>query len=191
MDCKSLGELTTLTKVRLAFCDLVEPKIFKGKQRYQANALLPEGSPEAKLIEGMINDIVKTVYKGDRSVRLPAETGTGKRDKNGKLYEGYEGMYVLRMISNKLGDDRPVLYGPDGKVIERDDMNARSMFKSGYWYNVKLHFWVSKNHEGVNCELGDVQFVKKDKEWSGAPAKQIGGVFDPVNEEDEVAKLLW
>ena len=81
-------------------------------------------------------------------------------------------------------ENKPKCRDRAGELIT-DISEIRSMFQSGYWFNILIRPWFQDNSFGkrVNAGLVGVQFVKKDKTF-GEASIDDEGAWDTVEGDD-------
>lgn len=176
----------TIKNVRIAFPNLFEPD--SKYNRYGASFPIEPGSANAKALAAAVESVAKEKWGAKvegilKQIKAKGDLGyqeTAKRNGEGEVYDGFEGMFTLN-TSNKqrplvLDRNKAPLTAADGKPY------------GGCYVNASVEAWAQDNEYGkkVNFTLKGVQFVRDgDAFGGGAPASPDD--FDDlgVNEEEE------
>lgn len=168
-----------LPEVRLAFVNVHKARAFStgGDARYSLECLLdPKSDKHAKVIKE-IKEAGKFIYDqtwGDDKVKLLSKC-FGTSEELNKDYEGYEGMFVVRLSNSR----RPVVVDRDGRTpLAEEDGRPYS----GCIGNVTCTLWTQDNQFGkrINGNLRGVQFVREGDQFGGVNPE---GEFDSLEDE--------
>lgn len=192
----------TLKKVRLAFPALFEAKAVgaggaDSSMYFKAAFPIEPDSKNHKLIEAAIADAVKEKWgaKGTKIREIIEGKGDscfvedGIRNKDGDVYDGFEGMYSLNS-GRKEDKGRPTIVDRDGRT---QLLPADGKPYAGCYVTALLDIWAQDNSWGrrINCELRGIQFVKDGDAFGGGAAagldefEELEEIED--SEEDEFA----
>ncbi len=160
-------DTTTISEVRLSYCNLFKPVARPGQDaKYSSTLLIPKANAAAKaaLDQGINAAIEKGVgakWNGQRPPRIDIclHDGDGPRPSDGAPY-GPEcrGMWVLTASASE--DHKPfVVDGSLNPIID-----PRAMY-SGVWANVCVSFYAynSNGKKGIGCGLIGVQKLRDDE----------------------------
>lgn len=175
-----------LENVRLSFPHLAEPSRSKedGPLKFRATALMdPDteiGQKNIDKLEAAIKKAAAGVWKekADKVRKTLEKDRMGLRDgdtatnKEGDVYDGYEGMQFVSATNGK----RPKLLNRDKSAVELDEISTK--FFGGCYVNMIVSIWATKDNKfggnGIFASLELVQF-RRDGEPFGA---------GQVNEDD-------
>lgn len=181
-----------LERVRGSFMHVDKPSAsFEGGDlKFRCNWLMDpttaEGKKAIKLAEAAVDRVKKEAWgtKADKIQIKPDRMffcdGDDQTSQEGDVYDGYEGMKVVKSNNAK----RPKLYDRDKSRLEPDD----DRFYSGGVYNAIVTFYAIKDQKkggnGIFCTLEGIQYVAKGEAFSGSGISD--DAFDEVEgEEDE------
>lgn len=201
------SEKFQLKNVRMSFPKIDEYEYFnpaapgpKEKKKKRASFLLDPSKPDhAKFIETIkayAKDIVVKMFDGKKPAKL--EVCFGEGDKLDKVYDGYAGMYFIKLAT---ADFLPVVgrrKGPDGKFIPLSPSDKEWPY-GGCYVNVSGTLWGQDSHgrKAINGNLLALQFVKDgaafgrppadtDREFEDIPGDEGESAFDePEKDEDD------
>jgi Enterobacter phage Enc34, ssDNA-binding protein len=153
-----------LTNVRLAFANIFEAKAAaaEAEPRYSACFILDPASDNAKKLDKAVLAVATEKWKDKATAVLKklvednrmSYVRSDKTDKNGEVYEGFEGSYSIS-ASNKR---RPSIFDrdPAHQLVAADGRPY-----SGCYVNALITVWAQDNQYGrrINAELNGVQFV--------------------------------
>lgn len=174
-----------ISNVRGSYIHVDKP--YKGKTddggteaeaKYSAvGILMKDTHVEAK---DLIQEVIKEIL-----IEKKAKVARDKRfirDGDDAEKEEYEGAWTVsaREINKPKCRDR------SGALVT-EIADIRTMFQSGYWFNILIRPWFQDNKFGkrVNAGLVAIQFVKKDKTF-GEGAIDDEGVWDQVEGDDDL-----
>lgn len=175
-----------LSKVRLAFPALFEPKAVAGGEgeRYSAAFVIEPGSANAKALDEAISSVAKEQWKDKAAGILKDLVSKGRvcykkepLSKDGEVYAGFEGMHSLN-ASNKA---RPTVLDADKTPLTEKDGRPYA----GCYVNAVLDVWAQDNGFGkrINCTLSGVQFAKDGDAFGGGRPASVED-FDDVSGSD-------
>jgi len=205
----------TLKDVRGSFLHLIKPQERKNDDDkltgyvFNGNFLVPKEvggakNPVAEEIAAAMKKAIEARWPGQNK-KIPSTErcfvdGEPKDEDSGErepLYEGYEGMYVLKASNGVSIEDweeekkNPVqLLGPrkgaDGKFPRLKGSAAEELFYSGAFYDIVVSIWAydgsKKNHKNrVSCTLEVVKFKRHGDAFG---AGQVNAE-DYLDEEDD------
>lgn len=165
-----------LSEVRIAFPNLFEAKAVandpKSKPRFSAAFIIDPKGAGAKALKAAVEETALAKW-GAKASAILAELKAkdriafreGPLTKEGKPYEGFEGMFSL----NASSETRPLVLGRDKSMLTAQDGKPYG----GCYVNVTVELWAQDNQWGkrINASLKGVQFVKDgDAFGGGAPA---------------------
>lgn len=196
-----MGTIVQLKNVRIAFTDqLFEAGQYEGKGpfRYSSTLIVAPDSANDKGILSAINGEAATLWGKKAEVMLEDLRGNkqkycyikNKKDKNGEIYEGFEGMYALSAVRKT--DDGAPLYlhnqadparGGKPKLLT----GKEGVIYAGCYVNAKVEIWAQGGtHSGIRCTLMGVQFAGPGDAFGGASRVTDDG-FDAIEAEDDLA----
>lgn len=176
--------------VRIAFAKLHQPQqINNGPARYSAAVIIEPGSDQAKEIENAImavatekwKDKAKTVLTKLRSEGRIAYKTEPKTNKEGEVYDGFEGMHHIN-ASNRA---KPTLLDRDRTPLTEESGKPYS----GCYANVLLDFWAQDDKQfgrRVNATLLGVQFVADGPAFAGDRVASTDAFPDLGGQDDAV-----
>lgn len=190
---------------RLSFDDLWTPtaSVEGGtKLKYRANILIDPktdtGKRNIKKIENLIRQVElakfnkspATYKSADRQCFLDGGEFTYKEGKKeGQMYDGYEGMMVLKATNDK----RPSVVDRDRTQLQEDDNKVYAGCYCNFFVRIYAVSGNDKGGNGIFSSLECVQFVKDGDAFGGAPVdpekvfknlEQTGDSADGEEEED-------
>jgi hypothetical protein len=160
-----------LKKVRLSF-----PSIFKmtaigdGEPAYGTKFIIEPGSENAKALKEAVEAVAKEKWKD----KAPGVLQTLKEDKkvayvegpyknkNGELYDGFEGMFTLSARSSDIK--------PTAKDKRNQDVTeADGVIYNGCYVHAAVDIWAQDNKWGrrINCKLLGVMFAEDGPTFGG------------------------
>lgn len=190
-----------LPRVRLSFPRLVTAKAFEEGQeeRFEATFLL---DPSNKLHVPVIKTISKTGEKiakehwGTKyeSVRkkLASQRCFGMADNDGKIYDGYEGMFYIA-THKRASDGRPLVVNRKGDPVQAGDEDFPY---AGCYVNATISLWTNHHPKGgprIISNLRAIQFAADGEPFSAAAVVDAESEFeefdndfddDPLDDDD-------
>lgn len=192
-----------LRKVRLSYCNLLEPTSFdKEEPRYRTDVIISKD--DVKNIEAIklaINEAIKEAQEPKGSLAgkdLKAAKATGKWHsalKDGDLErpedEAYKNAYFISPWGNKNWNDNGLqICDVREKPITKDTPDASSKIYSGCYVTISVKFFGYENrgNMGTGCCLGAVLTYEKGEPLSGKTTAQ-SEFADDIKEAQEEASL--
>jgi hypothetical protein len=189
-----MSEIIFLSKMRLSFPQLVEPRssVENGVKKYSADLIMPMDHPGVKQFGEVYAKAAQEKWKenapavmqiiqNDRKLRCFGMGNEKVNSKTFKPYDGYADMFYIS--SNK--DQMPQMMQADGSPVDPTNTMAyqalaRKMY-GGCYVNAAIRPWLQENKHGrgVRCELIAVQFLA-DGEPFGEAAADATALFKPV-----------
>ena len=191
-----MSEIIYLTRVRLSFPTLIEPKGAindpNAKVKYSADLLMePSHKDFVKFMQevhrtagdkwGGDAENVLNMINIDRKLRCYGKGEERIDKKTFKPYVGYEGNVYIS-ASRELA---PQMIGGDGNTIDGTNAiayraAARTLY-GGCSVNAAVRPWLQENKHGrgVRCDLVAIQFCE-DGEAFGEGNADVSGMFTPV-----------
>jgi hypothetical protein len=193
-----MAEIIMLSKVRLSFPSLVEPRKPStdpnASPKYNADFIL---SPNDAGFTSFMNEVNKVamgkwlehaqavmqIINSDRKLRCYGQGSERIDSKTFKPYNGYEGMVYIS--ASRPGDQPPQMIQADGRPV--DPVNtmayqaiARKMY-GGCYVNAAVRPWAQQNTHGrgIRCDLIAIQFAA-DGEPFGEAQPDATGLFGAV-----------
>lgn len=163
--------IVKLNGVRLAFADLFQPRSVHGSDPKFGGAFIFEpGSQNEKKLEQAMKDVATAKWgaKGEKILaklkddnRVCMKDGNKKNNKEGDIYDGFEGMLYVSTNS----DEHPLLLDRDKTELTRADGKPYA----GCYVNASIKVWAQDNKFGqrLNATLRGVQFVKDGEAFAG------------------------
>lgn len=163
---KVMGNVIKLSKVRLSFPDVFEPrppKNGKGEAKYGATFLLDPKNPEHKKslleIKAEIDRMVAEAWPKGKPPKLEiicwGKGETKQNQETGEVYDGYQGMYFVQGKSNKKRPPRVMAYEGGQRIeLPKDDPRVYG----GVYCHATLNFYVQDDENGkaIRCGLRGV-----------------------------------
>lgn len=176
-----------LNNVRCAFLStLWEPAEFKagdGRFRRSATFLIEKGSDNDKAVQKEIKAVATAVWgiKAEKQLKDLAPQSNKfcytfeKSNKDGDIFEGFEGMMAL-------SGNRGVAKGPI-LVLDQDartvlDENSGKLY-AGCFVNATVDVWAQKGEfAGIRCVPIGIQYVSEGDAFTGAPPARMDDFDD-------------
>ena len=192
-----MSDIIYLSKVRVSFPNLVEPKITKndnGSERaaWSADLIIAPNSPQFQQVMTQVTNAATAEWKertpmimqmiqADRKSRCYGN-GSEKINKTTLLpYDGYDGNAYVSAISNR----QPQMIQPNGSPVDASNSMAyqaiaRSIY-GGCYVNAAIRIWPqdNKHGRGIRCDLVAIQFSKDGDAFGGGGA-DVTGMFGAV-----------
>lgn len=176
-----------LPNVRLSFADLYKPRpgLNGGDPRYGAKLIFEPGSKQAKAIEAAIEAVAVEKW-GKNGAKIAGTIDSSKMclrdgdlatDKDGNIYDGYEGMQYVAAYSKR----QPTLVDRARNAVDSDD----GTFYPGCYVNAIIDIYamdVAGRGKSINAALGGLQFFK-DGDSFGGGAKVSADQFDEIDDD--------
>ena len=165
-----------LRNVRGRYLSLFEPNEFKGKSRYGMTIVIPKKDKAMiKEITAIQDRLIKEKYT--RSVPSSLKRLLNESD----LGDEYYALKAYRQLKQRA----PVVLGRDATPINAGAVDAPY---DGCWVDVKVSFYIPKDHDTVCATLMIVQFRGDGDPLSAATPVVMPGEFGAV--PDEVSDLI-
>ena len=184
---------------RLSFDDLYEPtaSVEGGRLKYRCNIIINPstdiGKRNIKKIENSIRlaelDKFKKspgVYKTDDR-KCFVEGDSCKNQKTDEIYDGYEGMMILKVANDK----RPAVVNRDLTPLTAEDGVTYAGCYCNFFVRIYCISGADKGGNGLFASLETVQFVKGGEPFGGAPVdpksvfKNLEQTGDSADEDEE------
>lgn len=177
----------TIKRVRLAFPAIFTPQAFgEGEPAYSGKFIIPPNHPQLQDIRDNIKLVAKDKWneKADGILKLLTEDKKVAfvegpyRNKNGDVYDGFDGMFTLSSRSPKI---RPSALNRDKSPVTEQD----GVIYAGCYVDAAVEFYAQDNSYGrrINCSLRGVRFVEDGESFGGGSA---AGADDFDDAEDFV-----
>jgi hypothetical protein len=189
-----------LKNKRIGFPDLAEPRSVQGgKPSFGARIILDPKDADIALIESAMDEVARWKWKDSAKdvVEMCREKGRlaldkkPYRNKEGKVYAGFENMYSLGVSSPE--NKEPTLFNEYkqqyGKDLPRAD--AASKFYAGCFGHVKVEIYPLPRDDGnrIACAVLGVMFAEDGEPLSGGTGPATADDFasfakTPIDAED-------
>lgn len=201
---KSDGRSVQLKKVRLSFTKRLKTKGKTSdeatKETHGLNIILDADSENHRKCIGALKEAGKQAFKSedayvtiaeDAPKRVCFRKGERFKNKEGKVYSGYEGKYGFSANGPSGGEKRPKLLDRRKRPVEEKDIN--DVFYGGCFADVVVSFYGTekgsrgifatieaiRSHEegermggGIDVEADDFDDLEDDDAFSGGPRGQ-------------------
>lgn len=178
----------TLRNVRLAFPSIFEPTAFgDGEPAYSAKFIVDPKSPAAAQLREAVaeaalekwNEKAAGILKGLKEDKKVAFVEAPYRNKNGEVYDGFNGMYYLSARNSNL---KPTAFSASGQPVTAAD----GVIYGGCYVDAIVELYAQDNKWGrrINCALRGVRFAGPGDSFGGGGAARADD-FGPVAEADE------
>ena len=169
-----------VTKLRVAFGDgLYEPQsVGDGEPAYGCTFIVEPTDAQIAKIDAAMLAAAEAKWPGKGAVILAKlvedkKTCFGKytyTNKNGEPYDGFEGMYFLRVRNGKKKDGSMVKPTVKDRFNQTVSGGSPGAPYSGCYVHASLDFWGQDNQFGrrLNCGLQGVMFAADGAGFSGA-----------------------
>lgn len=183
-----------IKNVRLAFFNGYEPGTFEGKQSFGAQLIIAPNHPQIADIDKAIQAVAKEKWKDswkeiyqmlDKQGRLCFRKGP-KLDKQGKPYDGFEGMFHLSCSAAP--EKRPLCLKANKTVSTSRDGDLYG----GCYADVKLSLWPQDNQWGRRVNAQPLVFQKRadGDAFAGGPPPTPDGMDDLSDVGGELDSLV-
>lgn len=163
----------TIRGVRLAFPAIFEKKaIGDGEPAYGGKFIIPPDHAQIAEIDAAIVAAAKAKWPDKweqilsllREEKKVAFVKGPYRNKNGEVYDGFEGMFH---ISARSADAQPTAFDSANNPTTKD----AGLLYGGAFVDAAVEFWAQDNKWGrrLNCTPRGVRFVKHGDRFSGSP----------------------
>lgn len=191
-----MTQIIKLSKVRIRFCNLFQPKapnvpgVADAKPRFDASFMIVKGSENDQALKAAINQIAADKWKGNGGKKLQMLSQQNRvqyrdGDIQAAQYPEYEGHMILSATKPGNGpapvvrdvDGRTTLTGLEGKPYP------------GCWVNalVQPYYFNKVGGERINCGLIAVQMVREDEAFAGQGYVPTDIDFDDLTVGDSTA----
>lgn len=182
-----------LKPVRIAFANIFTPKRTgdSDEPRYSAAFPIEPDSENAKMIDAAVEAVAtekwgkkaKSILADIREKRDICWVKSPLKDKDGEVYDGFEGMWALNAGQGVKKGAPTVVDRERNRVTEE-----QGLVYSGCWVVPLVDIWAQDNQWGrrINAQLKGVQFYRRgDAFGGGAPARPDDFEDLGVDEEAE------
>lgn len=179
-----------LNNVRLCFADVFAPG--GDFNRYGAAFPIEPNSKNQKIIEEAMAAEAEAKWPKKGAVILAGLVEDRNvcffkrppKNKDGEVYQGFEGMYVI----NTSNASRPTVVDRDRTPLTEKDGRVYN----GCYVNALLEIWAQDNQYGrrINCTLRGIQFSKDGEAFGGgkpASVDEFEDLGDGADAEDDLA----
>ena len=177
---------------RLSFDDLYTPtaSVEGGKLKYRCNIIIDPntdaGKADIKKIENLIRIVELEKFKKHPAVYKSADRqcfvdgDSCVNQKSGEVYDGYEGMKILKASNDK----RPSVVNRDMTPLVEDDNVTYAGCYCNFFVRIYAVAGADKGGNGIFASLEAVQVAKKGEPFGGAPVDP-NSVFKKLDSGDE------
>jgi hypothetical protein len=195
-----MATIVQLKHVRIAFIDeLFTPGQYEGKGdfRHTATLIVEPGSANDKAIQAAISKEALGAWGKKAEAMLEDLRGDkkafsytkNKKNQQGDIYEGFEGMYALAGV-RKQKDGAPLfLHNVKDPATGKAQRltGSEGVIYAGCYVNAKVEMWAQVGkYNGIRCGLLGVQYDAPGDSFGGASRPTDEG-FDSVEAEDDLA----
>ena len=179
-----------LKNVRLSFPAVFKPQAYgDGNPAYGAKLIVEPNSANVEAIRKTIREAAKTQW-GDKADAIVKQLTADKksawvegpyRNKDGDVYDGFEGNYFLSTRSEKL---RPTALGRDKQPVTEAD----NVIYGGCYVDASVDIYVQDSPKWgrrINAVLRGVRFVRDGDAFGGSSAASADE-FEDLDDEDFV-----
>lgn len=185
-----MSAILFLKKLRMGFPALAEPqKSDDGKEAYGAKLIVKPDDPAVKALDAAIEQVAREKWKDEADSVLAMLRDKDRiclvkkeyRDKQGKVYAGFEGSFYLSTRNSKEQPTCVDRFG--GELTKRSDIER--ILYSGCVVNAKVEIWAQDNNFGrrVNCTLLGVMFAADGESFGGGAARAAADEFADMVED--------
>ncbi|MEI6283121.1 MAG: ssDNA-binding protein [Alphaproteobacteria bacterium] len=179
-----------LKNVRIAFPAVFSPQAYgDGNPAYGGKLIIEPGSANHKALVDAMSTEAKTMWKDKADAVLKilkqdkrvAYVEAPYTNKDGEIYDGFDGMFSLSCRSEKT---RPNVFNRDGvtQVTEADGLIYSGCIVNAF---VDLYAFDSpKWGRRINCVLTGIQYAAPGQAFGGS-APVAPGAFDAIDDEDD------
>jgi len=180
----------SLKRVRLAFPSVFTPSAFgDGNPAYGGKLIIDPKSPNTEIIRNAIRESAKEMWgeKADQTVKKINDDKKSAwlegpyRNKDGDVYDGFEGMFTLSTRSEKL---RPTALNRNKQPVTEAD----GVIYAGCYVDASVDIYAfdsPKWGRRINAVLRGVRFVEAGDAFGGSSSASADD-FDDLPEEDFV-----
>ncbi len=186
-----MSRILFLKKTRMGFPSLAEPKAMgEGNPAYGCRLIIDPSDSNAKLLDNAIREVAEEQWKKDAEGILAKLVEDNKvcfskreyRDKQGKVYAGFEGKYHL---GARNGKEQPTCVDRFGGEITKKSDIERILY-SGCVVNAKVEIWAQDNQYGrrINCTLLGIMFAADGESFGGGAGRASADDFADMVEDN-------
>lgn len=182
-----------IKNVRMAFPSIFEPEAFgDGDPAYGAKFIIPQSHPQLAEIRKAVVAAgaekwaekapgILAVLKDDKKV---AWVEGPYRNKNGEIYDGFEGMYHLSTRNGGKAPVKPSVFDQQNRAVTQAD----GVVYSGCYVDASVEFYAQDNGYGrrINCSLRGVRKAGDGDSFGGGNAASADDFGAPADIEDFV-----
>lgn len=179
-----------LKNVRLSFPAVFKPQAYgDGNPAYGAKLIVEPKSANVEAIRKVIHEAAKAQW-GDKADAIVKQLTADKksawvegpyRNKDGDVYDGFEGNYFLSTRSEKL---RPTALGRDKQPVTEAD----NVIYGGCYVDASVDIYMQDSPKWgrrINAVLRGVRFVREGDAFGGSSAASADE-FEDLDDEDFV-----
>lgn len=191
---KSDGRTVQLKGVRLSFTDSLKEKratVEDGKPKHSANIILEASSPHneanRKKVTAALEEASKQAFKNPNTWKTIAEDdpkrvcfrkGERFKNKEGQVYNGYEGNYAITGAGPGGGQKRPKLLDRHKRPVEESDI--LDVCYGGSYADVIVSFYgTEKGGRGIFCSFEAIRSHQTGD-------KMGGGIYVDADDFDDL-----
>lgn len=182
-----------IKNVRMAFPSIYEPEAFgDGDPAYGAKFIIPQSHPQLAEIRKAVVAAgaekwsekapgILALLKDDKKV---AWVEGPYRNKNGDIYDGFEGMYHLSTRNGGKTPVKPSAFDQQNRAVTQAD----GVVYSGCYVDASVEFYAQDNSYGrrINCSLRGVRKAGDGDSFGGGNAASADDFGAPADLEDFV-----
>jgi hypothetical protein len=182
-----------IKNVRMAFPSIFEPEAFgDGDPAYGGKFIVPQEHPQLAEIRKAVTTAatekwgekaagILSLLKDDKKV---AWVEGPYRNKNGDIYDGFEGMYHLSTRNGGKAPVKPSAFDTQNRPVTQSD----GVLYSGCYVDVSVEFYAQDNGYGrrINCSLRGVRKAADGDSFGGGASAGADEFGAPANVEDFV-----
>lgn len=173
-----------LRSKRIAFPDLAKPRsINGGKPTYGTRIIIDPTDTDVAAIDAAMLEVANAQWKESGKQVLDMLTENGRvafsrkayRNKEGKVYDGFEGKYSLGASAPE--NKRPGYFDEFGQELIDEADVGRKLY-AGCYAHVKVEIYPLLRQDGnrINCALLGVMYA--------GPGEAFGGGSQPATKDD-------
>ena len=182
-----------IKNVRMAFPAIYEPEAFgDGDPAYGAKFIIPQSHPQLAEIRKAVVEAATEKW-GEKAPGILALLKDDKkvawvegpyRNKNGDIYDGFEGMYHLSTRNGGKAPVKPSVFDQQNNRLTQAD----GVVYSGCYVDASVEFYAQDNGYGrrINCSLRGVRKAADGDSFGGGNAASADEFGAPADLEDFV-----
>jgi hypothetical protein len=179
--------------VRMAFPAIFEPEAFgDGDPAYGAKFIIPQEHPQLAEIRKAVA-VAASEKWGEKAASVLALLKDDKkvawvegpyRNKNGDIYDGFEGMYHLSTRNGGKAPVKPSVFDQQNRPLTQAD----GVVYSGCYVDASIEFYAQDNGYGrrINCSLRGVRKAGDGDSFGGGASASADEFGAPADIEDFV-----